>query len=136
MSSNTVFRSVDVRISSYYDRDLQAFTHSMKQLLSTITSPVFSEIVVSLGWWDIHYVQLLEPALRELYRTKEFRVAFCLEVSSWMEEMGQSERELTRMKALVGTGLYDFLPCPPSIFYRMVVKYGCHWAQYEGRIMW
>ena len=98
----------------------------MERLLSTITSLAFSEIVVSLAPWGIHRVGPLEPALRELYRTKEFTVTFCLEISNWtgLEE----DRLILGMKKTFGTGLYDFLPCPPLVFSRAVVSYHLHWT--------
>ena len=88
---------------------------------------MFSEIVVSLTPWGIHRVRPLEPALRELYRTKEFKVAFCLEVSN-RTGLEDKDRLILGMEKIVGTGLYDFLPCPPLIFSRSVVSYHCHWT--------
>ena len=129
LSSNTVLRSVEVQIPSDGDGDIQTFTQRMERLLSTITSPVFSEIVISLAPWSIHRVRPLEPALRELYRTKRFKVAFCLEVSSWVEVEEGQHRLTLEMETAVGIGLYNFLPCPPLIFSRVVVYHDCPWPQ-------
>ena len=108
---------------------MQIFVLDMERFLSTIVSPVFSEIVIVFSELDVFRARPLEPILRELYRTKEFRVAFCLET---LEELrAESLRKLTLdTGAAVRAGLYDFLPCPPLVFSRTMADNDDHWTQH------
>jgi hypothetical protein len=95
----------------------------MERLLSTIISPVFSEIVIIFSGSDVYRPpETLASVIREFCGTRELRVAFCLETSKESEVEGL--RKLTlETERTAAAGLYDFLPCPPLVFSRAVTKY-------------
>lgn len=87
----------------------------VKELLSTITSPLFSEIIVVFSERDIHCPsEVLARILREMYEIREFRVVFRLET---LEESRVKNLHAVTLAtgAAVAAGLYDFLPDPPSV---------------------
>lgn len=129
LSSVTTLRSIEVRIPPGRPKVLQASLCKVKQILSTIASPVFSEVVIILRQLDIPGTEPLAAVLRELYGVKEFRVAFCLEI---VEELRvKDQRTLTlEMRNAVRTGLYDFLPSPPLVFSRHIAEYDDHLSYY------
>jgi len=89
----------------------------LEGLLPTITSPVFSEIVVVFSVDDISWPPTnLAEMLREMYKIRRFRVAFCLEAEAIRASNLRPLRLAT--EADVMNGFYDFLPCPPVIFSR------------------
>ena len=100
----------------------RTLSHRVEEFLPTITSPVFSEIVVVFSEWDEHCVSgTLARILHKMYEIKDFRVAFCLEA---LEPKIPNLHELTlETKAAVRAGTYDFLPCPPSVFSRTATMY-------------
>ena len=93
-------------------------TNFLKDLLPTITSPVFSDIVIVV---ESGTIQNPHPSshvsfelMRHLYEVKPFRLVFCLEV--WD---GDREVALRRLKEYIdgeaAKGVLEFLPCPPLI---------------------
>ncbi|KAF9645693.1 hypothetical protein BDM02DRAFT_3189480 [Thelephora ganbajun] len=122
LSRNTVLRSLEVRAGL----DPWVFTRALKELLLTITSPVFSEIVVVFSEEEVQWPPLgLAEALRGIYQVRAFRLAFCLETVEWVE--AENLRALTSTtQADVANGFYDFLPCPPVVFSRTVAKLNRH----------
>jgi hypothetical protein len=114
LSGCTVLRFVEVPIFAL---------PSARQLLSTVTSQAFSEIVIVISEDEVHSLSRRLPFIvREVHKVKEFRVAFCLEALEESREAGLSTLTL-ETEAAVAAGLYFFLPCPPSVFSRTVV--GC-----------
>ena len=112
LSSCTALRSLEISGPSLLYAN-QAFY--------TITSPVFSEVVVIFSGRetdsrssDVSY------RLRDLYRIREFSVRFFLEAfGSPAAIRDESQRKLTlETEEAVAKGLYDFLPSPPLIFTR------------------
>ena len=119
LSSNTVLRSLEIRAGSIVSR-----SQVIKELLSSITSPVFSEIVVVFSEEDEYRswgLAQLAQVVCEMYGIKKFRLAFCLEV---LEEWRvQNLRLLTKeTEDAVARGNFDFLPCPLSVFSRVVTS--------------
>jgi len=119
LSRNTALRSLEVRASPR----LREYGTTLKKLLPTITSPVFSEIVVIFSENEVRRLPPgLAKALHEMYKIRKFRVAFCLETIERFEahnlRLLTSEIEVGALK-----GSLDFLPCPPSVFSRTLAKY-------------
>ncbi|KAF9783228.1 hypothetical protein BJ322DRAFT_142498 [Thelephora terrestris] len=111
LSPSTALRSIEVPAYS--------LTY-VKKALSTITSPVFHEIVVIFSEREVdRQSENLAGKIRELYGIREFSVAFCLEVLGTSPGAeGQHKLALNTNEA-VAAGLYDFLPRPPLVFSRM-----------------
>ena len=108
-----------------------SFAHPVKRRLSTITSPVFAEIVVVFSAREVHYPpRVVASILREMYEIKEFKVAFCLEAP---EELRTSKSHCLALEIrdAVVAGAYDFLPCPPVVFSRTVTRYDCSMSSVE-----
>lgn len=92
------------------------------ELLATITSPVFSEIVVVFTEEDAHWPpQGITDVLREMYGIQKFRVVFCLETLEALRTSNLRALTLATQRE-VASGSFDFLPCPPLICSRMVTK--------------
>ena len=83
-------------------------------VFSTITSPVFSELVIALRHHETdlsHGVTFLK-ALQRMNGIRPFKLVFLLEVSDFQE----GRRELTRaLDSVTVRGLLDFLDSPPTI---------------------
>ena len=119
---NTALKSMEVLISAIITPS-QTFSRRVEELLLTITSPVFSEIIVIFSERDVHCVSgIFAWILHEMYKVKEFRVAFCLET---LEEsrVANLHKLISETRAAVRAGTYDFLSCPPSVFSRTVTRY-------------
>jgi hypothetical protein len=117
LSRNMTFRSLEIRAILEYSR-------ALKELLLTVTSPVFSEIVVVFSGVEARWPPRdLAERLHEIYKIREFRVAFCLETA---ERLGVSSLRIMKstMQAEVAKGSYDFLPCPPLVFFPYSGKVG------------
>ena len=83
-------------------------------LLSTITSPAFSELVIAVARYETHLPWSI-PLFGELRATHEvryFKLVFLLETLG----LPEAERELVEALDLVASnGLLDFLYTPPTI---------------------
>jgi len=122
LSRNTVLRSLEVQASS-------AIRPILEGLLSTIASPVFSEIVVVFSADDVCWPPCgLAEMLHEMYEIREFRVAFCLEAEEIRASNLRTLKSATQ--ADVANGSYDFLPGPPVIFSRNLAKYAPRAVRY------
>lgn len=122
LSCNTALRSLEVLGSLITESPKHART--IEELLSTITSPTFSEVAVIFYELDVRWPPRgLNEVLREMYRIRRFRAVFCLET---LEELrAPNLRQLTLdTRAAAAGGAYDFLPSPPLIFSRTVTRYG------------
>ena len=86
-------------------------------MLSTITSPVFTELVLDIRVDDIVYLPSevgLFEMLREVNEVRPLKLVFLLEVPH--SPKGEARRELARALDWVATeGLLDFLGSPPTI---------------------
>lgn len=120
-SCNTALRSLEFQgLTMSWSR---TYARTIKELLSTITSPAFSEIVVVFPRMETPWPPpVLVEALREMCVIKEFRVAFCLETSEMLGAPGLHHMTLETMAAAAG-GTFDFLPCPPLVFSRTVTRF-------------
>ena len=87
------------------------------EVFLTITSPVFSELVIILQEMDITYFRHGVPMfeiLRKMYEVKPFKLVFWPEVSDSLQ--GEVQQKLEGSLNLVTTeGLLDFLDSPPTI---------------------
>jgi hypothetical protein len=121
LSSSTALRSIEIPV---------VWLFFSKQVLSTITSPTFSELVVIFPVDEAGRPSgTMVRVLRDLYEVREFSVAFCLEAS----QMSRAE-DLRKVKleaeVAVEAGLYDFLPRPPLVFFQKVANYVPHYTSY------
>jgi len=118
-SRNTALRSLEIGVDPFVFSS--EYTSTIKQLLSTIASPAFSEIIITFPEGR-HLPALLGEALRELYKIRDFRAVFCLET---LEELRlpNLQRLTSEARVAAAEGAFDFLPCPPLIFSREVTRY-------------
>lgn len=102
---------------------MQDHARTVNETLFTITSPVFSEIVVVFSERQVyHPLERLAWVLREMYEIKRFKVAFCLEALE--ESRAEKLHHLTlRTKEAAVAGTWDFLSCPPLVFSRTATRY-------------
>lgn len=128
LSHCTVLRSLEIPSHSF--PPLASNCAYMIRALSTITSPVFSEIVVVFengGRWQGE----LADVLAEMYNVKQFRVRFCLQAP----ERSRADflpRLASYTRAEIAEGTYDFLPCPPLIFSRPVSNFDHLYQNVQG----
>ena len=90
----------------------------LRDLLPTITSPMFSDVVIVLQESTIHDTRFMQHILfdiaRGMHEVKPFCLVFCLEV--WEGNREYVTGELKRYTdADAAKGGLDFLPCPPAI---------------------
>lgn len=105
----------------------------------TITSPVFSDIVIVLEDQDIcnekFFRLILSKYLPSLYRIKPFRLVFCLEI--WD---GDREETTKRLKGYIeveeARGGMGFLSCPPKIICDTRARRGPRTLQFWDRHAW
>ena len=117
LSKNRSLRSLEVTVDipGFYSDHPQRF---LRDLLSTITSSVFSEVVIILGDGVIHHTdffqQVLFRVVRGMYEVKPFRLVFCLEI--WDGDREDNTERLRRyIDAEAAKGGLNFLPCSPII---------------------
>jgi len=95
------------------------------EVFSTITSPLFSEIVIILGSRDIPGLLsrvVLFETLRAMNRIRPFKLVFSIPVSDFFQGemrrifLGEVRRKLTEaLDSVAADGLLDFLDSPPTI---------------------
>ena len=95
----------------------------MKTFL-TITSPVFSELVVILRRDEIENLSAditFFHTWRRMNEIKRFKLVFLLEILGWPE----GEREILEeaLRSATAEGLLDFLDSPPTIRVESVILY-------------
>lgn len=118
LSRNTVLQSLEVR-ASYPPRGRGP---TLKELLSTIASPVFSEIVIVFSEEEVCWPPWgLAKVLREVHEVRGFRLAFCLEIDERLKAANLRALKIST-QAEVARGHYDFLPCPPLVFFRHLAR--------------
>ena len=87
-------------------------------VFSTITSPVFSEVVIVLWGYEIASLPsqvALFQTLRMMNEARPFKLVFFAEVSGFY--MDEERRELaSALDSVITKGLLDFLASPPKIF--------------------
>jgi len=89
------------------------FTAAPK-LFSTITSPVFSELVIALARHHLPLPVMLFGVLRRVNEVRRFRLVFLLVVE--VRDLYDGRRELAETLDSVTTkGHLDFLNSPPTI---------------------
>lgn len=110
-------RSLEIPLKniSLYPAVAQSF---LRDLLSTIRSPVFSDLVIVLEDRTTHDTRFFQHTLfgvvRCMYEVRPFRLVFCLEI--WDGDQEDTARMLKRyIDAEVAEGGLEFLPCPPLI---------------------
>ncbi|KAF9648102.1 hypothetical protein BDM02DRAFT_2358489 [Thelephora ganbajun] len=111
-------RSLEITVASFpQDRSYGVLSFLM-DLLPTITSPTFSDVVVVLGYRDIldvHFFQyILFEMLRGMHEIKPFRLVFRLEI--WDSDLEETLKRLRRhIDMEEARGGLEFLSCPPVI---------------------
>lgn len=117
LSKNRSLRSLEISLKDIPQCPDLALIFLM-DILSTITSPVFSDLVIIFEDKAARYVHLLYHTLfsmvRRMYEVRPFRLVFRLEIR------GGDHEETARMlkeciDAQVVRGELWFLPCPPVI---------------------
>ena len=113
LSRNTVLRSIEVPV-----RQLERHT---KDAASTIATLTFSEVIIFFEKEISHQsVPILAYGVRKLHEIYGKRMAFFFGGVGGFEERDAGARNGEGN----GSGLYDFLPYPPSVFSRTLAK--CH----------
>ena len=76
LSCNTALQSLEVQTTGGFQ---ECNRHILREALRTITSPVFSEIVVVFNEEDVHWLPSgMIDVLREMHEIKNFRLVFYL----------------------------------------------------------
>ena len=117
LSKNRSLRSLEISANGISQHPDTAPSF-LKDLMLTITSPVFSDVVIVLGDGAINDTWFFQHGLfhivRSMHEVKSFRLVFCLEV--WEGVREHIARRLKRfIDAEAAEGGLDFLPCPPAI---------------------
>jgi len=89
----------------------------IKEVFSTVTSPVFSELIIVLGLGDIiHLYQqfTLFHTLRMMNEVRPFKLVFLLEFLCSREEGGRG-RSVEALSSVTEKGYFDFLDSTPTI---------------------
>jgi len=89
-------------------------------VFSTITSPVFSELVIILGDAQIHRLPsdvTLFETLRKMNQAKPFKLVFSVQVTDSLQgKLGEVRQGLMEaLDSATSGGLLDFLDSPPNI---------------------
>ena len=87
------------------------------ELFSTITSPLFSEVVIVLWGYEIPTLPsqvALFQTLRTMNEVRPFKLAFLAEVSGFYLEGGR-QKLASALDSVIAEGLLDFLESPPNI---------------------
>ena len=95
------------------------------EVFSTITSPVFSELVVVLAAHVIYFPQDVTffERLRRMTEVRPFKLVFLLEVSDF--PWGKVRWELVEaVESATAKGTFDFLDSPPTIRITQPRRYG------------
>ena len=116
-------RSLEVTASSVsygsrLDPDL------LRDIISTIKSPVFSEVVLVFQRPDLYrpYSISFEP-FREVHSRRKFRLVFCLEVSKRHRDFGLQVMQHRIVYEMAQRRL-GFLESPPTL----TISEGNHWT--------
>ena len=125
LSKNRSLRSLEIAmkdISQCPDLTLRFF----RDILSTITSSVFSDLVIVLEERTTRYADFFQHALftlvRRVYEARPFRLVFSLETRHDDREhtVGMLKKYID---AEAAAGGLNFLPCPPVILSSTRVRY-------------
>ena len=121
LSRNTALRSLE--IPSFFS--LEGFSRAVEKLLLTITSPVFSKIIVTFCEAEMCLPrQGVAEALSKMYRVRRFRLEFRLETMERLRVANLQALE-TMVRTEVANCSYDFLPCPPVVSFRALTTHAC-----------
>jgi len=92
------------------------------EIFSTITSPVFSELVIAIEHNEIGYLSsdaALFRTLRTMNRVRPFKLVFLAEIGEFDRHLGRLEESRWRLEGALSSattkGLLDFLDSPPTI---------------------
>jgi len=83
----------------------------------TITSPVFSELVIVIAGYAVAYLlqdATLFETLRKMNEMKPFKLAFLPEGSDFYQEKARQEL-VGALDSVTSEGFLDFLTSPPTI---------------------
>jgi len=86
----------------------------LTELLSTITSPAFSELVIAVARYETCLPRAvpLFGELRAMHKVRRFKLVFLLEMLGLVE----AQRELAEaLDSVTAEGLLDFLDFPPTV---------------------
>ena len=110
-------RSLEVTASSVSQARADA-PSLLRDIVFTITSPVFSEIILVFQRPDLYRPYHIPfDAFREMYSKRKFRLVFCLEVLK-KYRAGGLEAMRQRLDSEVAQQRLDFLDSPPTLTIR------------------
>lgn len=120
LSKNRLLRCLEIAVWCIAGFSSNAVLNFFRDLLPTITSPVFSDVVLVLQGDSIREANFFQRDLvsvvRGMYEVKPFRLVFCLEVRA-MHREDTTERLKKWIETETAGGSLDFLPCSPIIVY-------------------
>jgi len=120
LSKNRTLRFLEINVLDITGYIFSGALGFLRDLLPTIASPVFSDVVFVLQDDSIREANFLQRdlvgAVRGLYEAKPFRLVFCLDVRERHREY-TTERLKSRINMATAEGRLDFLPYPPIIVY-------------------
>lgn len=96
----------------------------LRDIVSTIKSPVFSEVILVFQRPDLYRPYYIPfEIFRQIHSKRKFRLVFCLEVSKRYRELGLQVMEW-RMEYELAQRRLDFLASPPTL----TINRGNPWA--------
>ena len=129
LSKNRSLRSLEIIGKNIWGEYHVPALRPFRNLLSTITSPVFSEVVIVLQDGSIrngYSFEHLLSVVRGTYEVKPFCLIFCLEIWEGYRE-DATKRLRSHINAEAARGWLDFLPCPPIIVYNTQATHSSEW---------
>jgi len=86
------------------------------EVFSTITSPVFSELVIVLAGSDMVYFRWKDmfKTLCTMNEVRPFKLVFLLEVPDFSQEEAR-QKSARALDSVTVEGVLDFLDSPPTI---------------------
>jgi len=128
LSKSRSLRSLEIPAKSVSVYSFVLLT--LKVILLTIRSPVFSEVVIVLEGGSIDETCLSQRTLfrfvQGMHDVKPFRLVFCLEI--WEGDRDETAELLRRyIDAEAAKGGLDFLPSPPTIVFNTRATRGSKW---------
>jgi hypothetical protein len=117
LSQLKALRSLQIRDWAGNSRQADARHTIVLEVFSTITSPVFSELVIIIGVKkvaDLSSEDTLFETLRTMNEVKPFKLAFLLMAPDSRREKARGKLA-GALDSVVARGLLDFLDSPPAI---------------------
>ena len=100
------------------------------KLLSTIKSPAFSELVITISYYEtcLPWAVPLFRELRAINEVRRFKLVFFLETSGCL---GAQEELVKALDTVTAQGLLDFLDSPPTIRIARICDYRWNFLDFD-----